>query len=77
MSFTDQPAAREGRIPYLHDHYLADEQALVRELAAQADAGPEVRERIQETAVQLVNAVRRNTRDEGGIEAFLQQINSY
>jgi RHH-type proline utilization regulon transcriptional repressor/proline dehydrogenase/delta 1-pyrroline-5-carboxylate dehydrogenase len=73
MSFTDQPAAREGRIPYLHDHYLADEQALVRELAAQADAGPEVRERIQETAVQLVNAVRRNTRDEGGIEAFLQQ----
>ncbi len=73
MSFIEQPAALEGRIPYINDHYLADEQALVRELAAAADTGESSRRKIHETAVRLVRAVRRNTRKDGGIEAFLQQ----
>ncbi len=73
MRFTDQPAARPGTIPHINDLYLADEQALVRELAEAADPGPQMRERIQATAAQLVRAVRKDRSGEGGIEAFLQQ----
>jgi len=73
MSFMDQPAARDSSISYINDYYLADEQTLVRELAAAADPGEAVRGKIQETAAQLVRAVRRNTQNEGGIEAFLQK----
>ncbi|MGA8205070.1 MAG: bifunctional proline dehydrogenase/L-glutamate gamma-semialdehyde dehydrogenase PutA, partial [Woeseiaceae bacterium] len=73
MRFTDQPAARPGTIPHINDLYLADEQALVRELAEAADPGPRMRERIQATAAQLVRAVRKDRSGEGGIEAFLQQ----
>ncbi len=73
MSFVDQPAARDSRIPYINDHYLADEQQLVRALAAAADPGDAVRGKIQETAAQLVRAVRKSTSKDGGIEAFLQQ----
>jgi RHH-type proline utilization regulon transcriptional repressor/proline dehydrogenase/delta 1-pyrroline-5-carboxylate dehydrogenase len=72
MSFAEQAAAREGRLTYVNDKYLADEQRLVRELAEAADPGDAVREKIQNTAAQLVLAVRKNTKD-GGIEAFLQQ----
>ncbi len=73
MRFVDQPAAMESGIPYINDSYLADEQALVRELAAAADPGDATRNKIQETAAQLVRAVRKNTSKDGGIEAFLQQ----
>ena len=73
MRFVDQPAAREGRIPTIHDLYLTDEQALVRELADAADPGDSGRQKIHATAAQLVQAVRRNSANEGGIEAFLQQ----
>jgi len=73
MSFVDQPAAREGRIPYINDLYLTDEQALVRELASAADPGSAGARKIQETAAQLVRSVRRNSRANGGIEAFLLQ----
>lgn len=73
MRFTDQPAAGPGTIPHINDLYLADEQALVRELAEAADAGARMRERIQATAAQLVRAVRKGRSREGGIEAFLQQ----
>ena len=73
MSFMDQPAARDGSIPYINDNYLADEQELVRKLAGEADAGEFVRSKNMETAAQLVRAVRKNTSDESGIEAFLQQ----
>jgi RHH-type proline utilization regulon transcriptional repressor/proline dehydrogenase/delta 1-pyrroline-5-carboxylate dehydrogenase len=73
MSFVDQPAAQDGNIPYINDHYLADEQRLVRELAEAADPGDAGREKIQNTAAQLVRAVRKNTRKDSGIEAFLQQ----
>ncbi len=73
MSFIDQPAAREGRIPYINDLFLADEASLVRELAEAADPGDTGREKIQATAAQLVNAVRKNASEDSGIEAFLQQ----
>ena len=39
MSFIDQPAARASSISYINDNYLADEQGLVRQLAAEADPG--------------------------------------
>ncbi len=72
MSFIDQPAARESSIPYINDNYLADEQAIVRALAAEADPGEAARENILNTAAQLVRAVRKNTKNDGGIEAFLK-----
>ena len=73
MSFVDQPAARPSSIPYINDHYLADEQELAQALAKEADPGPAAREKIENTAAQLVRAVRKNTKNDGGIEAFLQQ----
>jgi RHH-type proline utilization regulon transcriptional repressor/proline dehydrogenase/delta 1-pyrroline-5-carboxylate dehydrogenase len=73
MSFIDQPAARESSISYINENYLADEQELVRKLAAEADPGESTREKIMETAAQLVRAVRKNTKNDSGIEAFLQQ----
>src|SRR5210317_103126 len=73
MSFIDQPAARACSISYINDNYLTDEQELVRQLATEADPGEATRKRILETAAQLVLAVRKNTEDEGGIEAFLKQ----
>ena len=73
MSFVDQPAARESSISYINENYLADEQEIVRKLAAEADPGDSAREKIQDTAAQLVRAVRRNTKNDGGIEAFLKQ----
>ena len=72
MSFIDQPAARESSIPYINDNYLADEQSIVRALAAEADPGEAARENIMKTAAQLVRAVRKNTKNDGGIEAFLK-----
>jgi RHH-type proline utilization regulon transcriptional repressor/proline dehydrogenase/delta 1-pyrroline-5-carboxylate dehydrogenase len=73
MNFVDQAAARRGRVASIHDHYLGDEQALVRELADAADPGAVGRDKIQKMAAQLVQAVRRNASNDGGIEAFLQQ----
>ena len=73
MRFTDQTAARPGTIPHLNDNYLADEQALVKELTDAADPGNSARKRIQGSAAGLVRAVRRNKAREGGIDAFLQQ----
>ena len=43
ISFLDQPAARPSRIPYVNEKYLADEQALVRALAEEADPGASAR----------------------------------
>lgn len=73
MSFIEQPAARDGSIPYINDLYLSDEETLVRELADAADPGDAGRKKIQQTAAQLVRAVRKNSKTDGGIEAFLQQ----
>ena len=73
MQFDDQPAAGPGSIAGLDDLYLADEAALVSELADAADPGDAVREKIRDTAAQLVHAVRENKVKDGGIDAFLQQ----
>ncbi len=73
MQINEQPAGRPGRIPYVNDHYLTDEAALVRKLAEQADPGEAVRRKIEATASSLVRAVRRAKANEGGIEAFLQE----
>ncbi len=73
MSFVDQPAARESSISFINENYLADEQEIVRKLAAEADPGESARQKIMNTAAQLVRAVRKNSKDEGGIEAFLKQ----
>jgi RHH-type transcriptional regulator, proline utilization regulon repressor / proline dehydrogenase / delta 1-pyrroline-5-carboxylate dehydrogenase len=73
MSFVDQPAAREGRISYINDLFLADEATVVRELANAADPGVSGRQKIQINAARLVAAVRKNSKADGGIEAFLQQ----
>jgi RHH-type proline utilization regulon transcriptional repressor/proline dehydrogenase/delta 1-pyrroline-5-carboxylate dehydrogenase len=73
MSFVDQPAAREGRISYINDLFLADEADLVRELTEIADPGDAGRKKIQATAAQLVSAVRKNSKADAGIDAFLQQ----
>jgi len=64
MRFTDQA---------INDLYLADEAALVRELANAADPGEAMRGKILVTASELVRAVRKNKAKEGGIDAFLQQ----
>ncbi len=73
MRFTEQAVARPGAIAGINDKYLCDERALVRELAAAADTGESARQKIQAMAADLVRAVRKNTEDEGGIDAFLQQ----
>ncbi|MDZ7643871.1 MAG: hypothetical protein U5K76_06410 [Woeseiaceae bacterium] len=53
--------------------YLADETRLVEELAGAADGGDATRKLVRDTAVALVEAVRRDSANEGGIDAFLQQ----
>ena len=73
MRFAKQPGAASDSIPKVNALYLADEQALVRELTEAADPGSAGRERIQATAARLVRAVRRNKAREGGMDAFLQQ----
>ena len=73
MRFANQPAANPNTIPHINDLYLAEEKALVRQLADAADPGDAGRERIRDTAAKLVDAVRRNKAQEGGMDAFLQQ----
>ena len=73
MRFIDQAAAQPSSIPHINDRYLADEEALVRELTEAADPGDGARDKIQGMAARLVRAVRKNTAKEGGIDAFLQQ----
>jgi len=73
MTFTDQPFIDESAPQPVSGLYLADEQALVSKLCDLADTGDRARSNIQKTAVALVRAVRKNSANEGGIEAFLQQ----
>jgi RHH-type transcriptional regulator, proline utilization regulon repressor / proline dehydrogenase / delta 1-pyrroline-5-carboxylate dehydrogenase len=73
MTFTDQPMIDDSAPQPVSDLYLADEQALVGRLCDLADCGVRARSKIQQTAAGLVRAVRKNSANEGGIEAFLQQ----
>ena len=73
MKFTEQASASTDPLGGISRRYLADEHERVRELATAADAGDHARAAIRETARELVEAVRRNAVNEGGIDAFLQQ----
>ncbi|MDX1516268.1 MAG: bifunctional proline dehydrogenase/L-glutamate gamma-semialdehyde dehydrogenase PutA [Woeseiaceae bacterium] len=73
MPFTGQTAARASTIAGINARYLADEQALVRELTDKADPGEAARKKIRTLAASLVQSVRDNQGREGGIDAFLQQ----
>lgn len=75
MTFADQPFIDDAAPEPVSDLYLADEQALVGSLCEMADSGKRARSRIGKTAAALVESVRRNSSNEGGIEAFLQQYN--
>ncbi len=57
----------------LSQHLFADETALVKQLAAEALLGPEDRARVADLARGLVAAVRANRRNQGGIDAFMQE----
>ncbi|MFT3986431.1 proline dehydrogenase family protein [Aestuariivirga sp.] len=52
---------------------FADETATVRQLAAEAALSAEDRKRVAELARQLVAAVRAGRRQQGGIDAFMQE----
>ena len=73
MGFVDQSAFTVAPLGNVSRRYLADEQTLVRELAAEAHVGQSARGKIQATAVTLVSAVRKKSANEGGIDAFLRQ----
>jgi RHH-type proline utilization regulon transcriptional repressor/proline dehydrogenase/delta 1-pyrroline-5-carboxylate dehydrogenase len=73
MRFTDQAAAEPSSIPHINDRYLADEETLVKQLVDAADPGEAARENILGMATRLVRAVRKNSSNDGGIDAFLQQ----
>lgn len=73
MKFTEQGSASTHPLGKVSKLYLADEAALLNRLAAEADAGEAGRAQIQATATTLVEAVRRHSANDGGIDAFLQQ----
>jgi RHH-type proline utilization regulon transcriptional repressor/proline dehydrogenase/delta 1-pyrroline-5-carboxylate dehydrogenase len=73
MGISDQSAYTVAPLDGVSRRYLADEQSLVAELAAEADIGEPLREKIQGMAATLVRAVRKHAANEGGIDAFLQQ----
>ncbi len=52
---------------------FADETAVVRQLAAEAMLTPDEQRRVAELARQLVAAVRAGRRQQGGIDAFMQE----
>src|SRR6056297_3026515 len=69
----DQSAAAPALDRAINERYLGDESAVVRELVQRADAGEAVRERVRETAVELVARVRETERRHGGLDAFLHK----
>ncbi len=73
MGFIEQGAYTLAPLDQVSRRYLADEQSLVRELADMADVGEASRAKIRDTAVILVEAVRKHAAREGGLDAFLQQ----
>jgi len=53
--------------------YLADENEVMREMVDLARVSDDQKQRIRETAVKLVDAVRRNRGRKGGLDAFMKQ----
>ncbi len=73
MTFSQQSSISTDPLGGISRSYLAAERELVEALAESADTGGSARAKIQETAADLVRAVRRHAAKEGGIDAFLQQ----
>ncbi len=73
MKFTQQPSISTEPLGNVSRRYLAAETTLVAELAEMADTGASARRKIQDTAADLVRAVRRHAANEGGLDAFMQQ----
>mgnify|MGYP001039332850 CR=1 FL=1 len=69
----DQSGAAPPLDRAINERYLTDESEVVRELLQRADAGDAFRERVRETAVELVTRVRETERRQGGLDAFLQK----
>src|SRR6056297_3306541 len=70
------PASRSplsGVAERVNPRYLADETPLVRELADLARVDADDAAKIRETAVRLVESVRRNRAKVSGLDAFLQK----
>jgi RHH-type transcriptional regulator, proline utilization regulon repressor / proline dehydrogenase / delta 1-pyrroline-5-carboxylate dehydrogenase len=65
--------APESSVERVNARYLAEEGPLVRELADVARVDVESAAKIRATAIQLVEAVRRNRGRVSGLDAFLQQ----
>ena len=53
--------------------YLAEERECIAGLLPLAKLDPEVRAQVQELAIELIDAVRRNRTRKGGLDAFLKQ----
>jgi len=62
-----------GVAEQVNRRYLADETALVRELADIARLDASTAQAVRETALQLVESVRRNRTQVSGLDAFLQK----
>jgi RHH-type transcriptional regulator, proline utilization regulon repressor / proline dehydrogenase / delta 1-pyrroline-5-carboxylate dehydrogenase len=57
----------------ISQHLFADETTLVKSLAHEARLGPDQGKQVAELARQLVAAVRAGRRQQGGIDAFMQE----
>ncbi|WP_405229067.1 bifunctional proline dehydrogenase/L-glutamate gamma-semialdehyde dehydrogenase PutA [Lentisalinibacter sediminis] len=69
----DQSAAPSPLDRAINERYLVDESRAMAELLERADAGQGLRERVRETAVELVARVREAERRHGGLDAFLHK----
>ena len=69
----EQSAAASPLDRAINERYLTDESKVMAALLERADAGPALRERVRETAVELVARVRDTERRHGGLDAFLHK----
>jgi RHH-type proline utilization regulon transcriptional repressor/proline dehydrogenase/delta 1-pyrroline-5-carboxylate dehydrogenase len=74
-NFVFAPAGRapSGVGESINRYYLADENEVMREMVELARVSDDEKQRIRETAVRLVEAVRRNRGNKGGLDAFMKQ----
>ena len=67
------PAASEPLRAVITAAWLRDEDEHVRALLAELPFDAETRERVQRTAIDLVERVRKRAQDQGAIEAFMRE----
>src|SRR5688572_12292046 len=73
LVFQDPPAPLEPLRAAIVDNWRVDEAARVETLIAEAELGAEAAARVEATAMRLVEAVRREAREEGGLDAFMHE----